>query len=300
MRTKPLVLIALLLVASASAADLTAVSVPGEAEIARHAPGPYLVKGVAKGRKRSTRRVVSADVTVTPGRYRAEIHPALNQKDVPEDIRQLLNDAVQSLPEGCRGNLRNFYLQYHDPEQRGLAGKSSMILYGGYDLSKETERNEMRALFIHEFGHITDLGCLRGTETAGGITIRDRPGPHLYRPPNRGFHQNILTDQVTQHRWSKPEHFVSGYAAHDPFEDFSETYAYFWTQRETFAAPARENEALAAKYAWMEANVFAGAEGRAIALSEWSGNVPWDVTKLPYVWSDIAVAVRYAAPAPTL
>lgn len=214
---------------------------------------------------------------------------ALDHDDIPDAYQALWNEALQSLPAECRSALQDVYVQFNRPHQRGLASDRSIILYAGFDLNDPQQRDEARALFIHEFGHITDLGCLigRSLEPSGfmdGSKVIPSDDPSL------AFYVLSWTDDRTRRADSRPEDFVTGYAAHDPFEDFSETYAYFALQEPAFAARAANNAVLAKKYDFMKTVVFASGAPNALGLSVADGTVPWDATLLPYAWTGGLVA----------
>lgn len=209
---------------------------------------------------------------------------ALNHDDIPADYQQLWKDALESLPVACRDVLQDVYVQFNRPQQRGMASDRSIILYAGFDLTDPVQRDEARALFIHEFGHITDLGCLRGhsIEASGfmdGSTVIPADDPSL------GFYTISWVDDRTRRQDSRSDDFASGYAATDPFEDFAEAYAYYALQEPAFAARAATNPVLAKKYDWMKQNVFAQGAPNALGLSRAEALPPWDITKLPYAWT---------------
>ncbi len=220
----------------------------------------------------------------------APLPAALDHDDIPDAYQSLWNDTLQSLPAACRGALEDVYVQFDRPHQRGLASGRAIILYAGFDLADPAERDEARALFVHEFGHITDLGCIQGrSPEPSGFVDGIQPVPA--DDPSVGFYSISWESSTKRRSDSRAADFVSGYAASDPFEDFAEAYAYFALQEPAFAARAAENPVMAQKYAWMKANVFVDGAPNALGLSTWKGIVPWDVTLLPYAWSGGLVAL---------
>ncbi len=220
------------------------------------------------------------------------ITPALDHDDIPDAYQALWNEALQSLPAECRGSLQDVYVQFNRPQQRGLASDRSIILYAGFDLTDAQQRDEARALFIHEFGHITDLGCLIGHSLeASGFMDGSKVVPS--DDPSLAFYQLSWIDDRTRRRDSRAEDFVTGYAAYDPFEDFAETYAYFALQEPAFAARAATNTVLAKKYEFMKTVVFANGAPNALGLSVADNTIPWDATLLPYAWTGGLVATSY-------
>lgn len=201
--------------------------------------------------------------------------------DIHPEHQRLLSQTLQALPPQCRGTLRNLYVRYDHHVARGLAGKETIILRG-------TEAPaELRALFIHEFGHITDLGCLRGNAERGPSAFRDGSEVIVLNDPSLGFYRISWVNEHTARQGTTIADFVSGYAAKDPFEDFAESYAYFLLQPDTFALRAVGNIILQRKLLWLQQYVFQGHTSLPATGTAWDGRVPWDVTKIPYVWRGV-------------
>lgn len=157
--------------------------------------------------------------------------------------------------------------------------------------------SEFRALFIHEFGHITDLGCLEGRKSSGPSGFQDGDEIIFRDDPSVSFYHISWVDEFTQKKEARPEDFVSGYARKDAFEDFAESYAYYVLQRAAFEERAKENRAVAMKLTFLKTHIFRShlyiAEGHHV----WDGNtIPWDVTKLPYEMRRRSLASGHARP----
>ena len=204
--------------------------------------------------------------------------PVVNQEDIRVHHRKMADDVLRSLPAACTDHLENFYVRYDNPERRGLAGKKSIILDG------TVPDDEFVALLIHEFGHITDLGCMAGSKEIAPSGYKDGSEIIYANDPSVSFYSISWKDAKTQTTNSSPEDFVSGYAGWDAFEDFAETYVYYALQNESFRTRARKNPVLAAKYRWMSRNAFANTTKIAEGNFVWEGRIPWDTTKLSYKW----------------
>ena len=176
--------------------------------------------------------------------------PVVNQEDIHLNHQLIADNTLRRLPKQCQKALRALYVRYDHPKHRGLSSTNTIILDG----SEPDE--EFRALFIHEFGHITDLGCLTGTTESPPSTFRDGNIVMKQDDPSVGFYAISWTSEKIPKELSTPADFVSGYATSDVFEDFAETYAYYILQPEAFAARARWNTVLAQKREWMLQNVF--------------------------------------------
>jgi hypothetical protein len=176
----------------------------------------------------------------------------LNHSDIPADYRDLWSDTLKSLPPDCQSTLSDVYVQFNRPAQRGMSGDHSIILYAGFDLTQPEKRDEARALFVHEYGHVTDLGCLTGVSPQMSA-FRDGEMPIPSDDPSVVFYSISWLDSQTRRPDSQSDDFVSGYAASDPFEDFAETYAYFALQEPAFAARAQQNPVIKTlKYTYSE------------------------------------------------
>ncbi len=209
----------------------------------------------------------------------AKLLPVVNQDDIIPRHRALADQVLRSLPSHCRDHLQNFYVNYDkNAANRGLGGESTIIIIGN------VPDREFRALLIHECGHVADLGGLRGTIEGGKTSFFDGNTPIYANDPSVAFYAiSWITPQINQ-PGTKESDFVSGYAASDPFEDFAEAYAYYALQKESFQQLAAKNPVIKAKYDFMDQVVFAGSTAVAKGQHVPSKKVPWDVTKLPYVW----------------
>lgn len=232
-----------------------------------------------KNANKSSSSSSSSAVTVRPKQRSTELLAVVNQPEIKLEQRKIADEVLRNMPEKCRDTLQSFYVRYDHPEHRGLAGKSVMVLDGS------VPDDEFRALFIHEFGHVLDLGCHIGNMNKGESRFVDGKDVIYADDPSLGFYQISWITSTTQRSDAKPEDFVSGYASYDVFEDFAETFAYYVLQNEAFQKRAQTNAVMKAKYDWLSENVFNGQPSLATGKSEWTGSVPWDVTKLEYSWN---------------
>lgn len=216
---------------------------------------------------------------VIPKPSAATLLPVVVQKNILPKHQILADRVLRSLPSSCRENLRNFYVNYEKhPSNRGLGGETTMIVTGN------VPDNEFMALIIHECGHVADLGGLRGRNKNRPTSFFDGSTPIYGDDASVAFYSiSWLNSQTMQPNMDDTD-FVSGYAESDPFEDFAETFAYYALQQGEFQKLASRNSILKAKYDFMEQIVFANTPDLAIGQHVRGSKVPWDVTKLPYVW----------------
>lgn len=205
--------------------------------------------------------------------------PVVAQPEIQERHQRIADEVLRLLPESCRDQLQNFYVRYDSPKERGLGGQRTIIVSGN------VPDDEFRALLIHEaFGHLVDLGCMRGTAAAGPSNFRDGDEVIYTDDPSVAFYRISWITEDVQRGFSRPSDFVSGYARRDAYEDFAESVTYYVLQGETFRTRAAENTVLREKLRWLGANLFT-ERNVATGAHAWDGRtIPWDVTKLPYVW----------------
>lgn len=234
-----------------------------------HAAGPYL----------STVSLSVKATVVPPHKAPKSLLPVVNQDDILPRHRILADQVLRSLPPQCRNNLKNFYVNYDkNAAYRGLGGAETIIVIG------TVPDHEFKALLIHECGHVTDLGGLKGTKKGGPTSFYDGKQAIYGNDPSVAFYSISWLTPVINQPGTKESDFVSGYASVNPFEDFAEAYAYYALQKEVFKKIAATNPVLKAKYDFMEQVVFGDTSSVASGQHVPGKKVPWDVTKLPFVW----------------
>ncbi len=205
--------------------------------------------------------------------------PVVDQDDILPHHRMLADQVLRSLPSGCRDHLKNFYVNYDEnAANRGLGGESTIIVIG------TVPDDEFKALIAHECGHVHDLGALYGTMEGKETSFYDGNTPIYANDPSVAFYAISWISTDRNQLDTKESDFVSGYAASDPFEDFAEAYVAYALQKDAFKSLATENPILQSKYDFMEHVVFAETEPFAHGTYIPEKDVPWDITRLPYVW----------------
>lgn len=201
----------------------------------------------------------------------------VDQKDITDAHKRIADETLRSIYAGCRETLKNFYVRYDNPEHRGLGGGSTIILSGN------VPDEEFRALLVHECGHVIDTGSWKGTAAAGLTPFSDGNEPVYADDPSYAFYSLSWDKADKKKKGATDADFVSGYGAWNAFEDFAESFAYYTLHREEFFMRAQGNAVLMAKYRFMETHI--GTNKPASTEHRWNGNIPWDITKLPYAWS---------------
>jgi hypothetical protein len=210
----------------------------------------------------------------------AELLPVVDQKDIHPEHQALLNTVLNWLPPLCRDSLDHLVVRYDSKSPRGQATSRSLLLRG------TLPNDELVAVLIHECGHIMDLGGLQGTARAGASAFPDGGVATFNNDPSVRFYRISWSNSEDQRADARPEDFVSGYAAHDPFEDFAETLLLYALHNAEFKELAKQNTALAQKYVFMRDEIFSSsftfspaAQKRVVSFGE---ERVWDVTKLAH------------------
>ncbi len=198
----------------------------------------------------------------------------VDQPTIEEDDKLLADRTLKALPSLCRDNLKNFYIRYDEAAQRGLGGKTTIIVKG------TVADEELLSLLVHECGHVIH-GNLTGTPRTGlsgfmdGLDVFFRDSAAA-----RFFAISWETERVRRDKATIND-FASGYALSDAFEDFAESFAAFVLHRDMLSELANTNAAIAAKLRWMETYLPMEENILGTDAYVWKGEVPWDITKLP-------------------
>ncbi len=238
---------------SAPARAAKTVAIPSKAKLRRSAP------------------VIAAALALPPAP--PAILPVVDQIGITENHKKIATAVLNALPAGCRDNLQTFAVLYKGATRRGLGGKTTIIIDGSVPDA------EFAALVVHECGHVIH-GNMQGTSAGGLSSFADGPNPFYGDSPVVAF-WNVSWKTSSSRKAGKDADFVSGYAKSDPFEEFAETFAAYVLQRGTLRERAKTNDAIAAKLFWMEANLPLPENAVGNGTAAWTGEVPWDVTKLP-------------------
>jgi len=190
-----------------------------------------------------------------------------------------LMQVMGKLPTAHISSLKNLILDNNPEANRGLGGKSLIILRG-VDMDKPEEA----AVLIHEIGHNVDLGYLNGPDQSSASEFKDGRTLVYEGDPSLDFYRISWANEKARAKTAVNFDFVSGYAMTDPFEDFAETYAYYVLHNRDFQSKAQTSESLAKKYDYMKNEIFGGRvfntgvdeDGQMLNQRN------WDVTVLPY------------------
>jgi hypothetical protein len=163
--------------------------------------------------------------------------------------------------------------------------------YGEIMIEENLQENALRAIVIHECGHIVDFFALHGTPRMTTTPFTVRSMPTFTDDPSLNFYRISWTKPGQKAKSTTSEEFVSQYAQTDFMEDFAETYTYFVLQQDAFEKRAKTNRNLMKKLTFIKRlfpSDFAVATG-----SKWQGAMPIAATVVGYEWND---SLKAAAP----
>ncbi len=192
-----------------------------------------------------------------------------------ESCKALIENTLIALPENLTTSLDEMKLFFSKRNPRGLSNSHLIELRCG-----SLSENEIVAVFVHELGHIVDLGKLKGSGFApsgfadGSLKIpADDPSVKFYKLSWRNEReQKFLAER---------KDFVSGYAMSDPFEDFAESFNFYVLHGKDFRAIKKESSVLAQKYDFLKNEVFEGVEFESERNTK-NGKRVWDSTLVKF------------------
>lgn len=202
---------------------------------------------------------------------------------------QMLVQTLYFLPQSHYKSLRDVKIQkgmHHSHEPRGKANASHVILS-----EKDMSDMEFLSVFLHEMGHVVDLGMLTSDRSQKSAFERARSGD-----PSITFYSVSWESQNERKETTNRGAFISGYSLSNPYEDFAESYDFYLLHGNEFRKRSLENKALKERYAFLKKNVFFGKE---FSFSDPLYAYPekfFDVTVLPYDFDSFLVAINFSHP----
>lgn len=201
-------------------------------------------------------------------------------ENLPDHPRiKLIAQILDLLPaEHYQSLLQIDYNPQYTNYPRGMAKEDHLIL----NVFQMKNDEELVSVFIHEMGHVADLGFLTDLSPAP-LPSEFRYGPYTVTrfDPSRQFYriswldaQNISQDQNT-------DDFVSTYGMTNPFEDFAESYNFFVLHRENFLQRTEKSPSLKQKWDFLHRRVFFG-QSYDFYSSENYPKLIYDTTLLPF------------------
>lgn len=181
------------------------------------------------------------------------------KNDAPEHYLSLATQILSILPRKDVLLLKTLIIKYDDTSERGLGGKSTIIINAKKDGAGMSD-HEFLSVLIHEMGHVTDLGGLQGSPDTAPSNFRDHSETIWGDDPSLQFYQMSWHNESTKKNFMIKSHFLSVYGMSDPFEDFAESYNYYVTHGREFRYYAYGSEIIKQKYEFLKNHVFNGYE----------------------------------------
>jgi len=206
-----------------------------------------------------------------------------SQKELKK-IKDILRKTISNLPKKHTEILDRLEVKNQEHVSRGMANGHKMILNVGTIESEE----ELAAIFLHEMGHVVDLGYFKGNYKTGKSEFYDGKKPIYKDDRSLAFYRLSWKNALARKKHSKRSDFVSGYGMSDPFEDFSEHYIFYRLHGEKFRSLAKKSKTLQKKYNFMRYNVFAMEEYQTekVINNGFGGDI-WDTTLVSYEIKEI-------------
>ncbi len=235
------------------------------------------VKTVIKSPKITVKTTNQASPKVTPkpwdGYFSAESFNSSSEKVELQNIKEILRSGIMTLPKSHTQSLKTLTVKNKAHQSRGLANSNTLILNVG---TIDTEE-ELLAVFVHEMGHVTDLGTYK-SDKGFPTNFRDRGRTVMSGDISTKFYKIAWKDSDSRRSYTSRNDFVSGYAMSDPFEDFAESYIFYRLHGEKFRHLAKSSDVLAKKYNFMRVYIFNGSEYHTDKTIASYANTAWDAT----------------------
>ena len=196
--------------------------------------------------------------------------------DLPEEYEVIAREVLAQMPESQIFSLKKVVADYDQKARRGLASFKSMYI----GVNNIDSAEEFKRVFIHELGHVVDLGALQPNVTAEKSEFRDGSNTMYNTDASLDFYRLCWADEHTQNGNCREQDFVSGYASTDAFEDFAESYLLFVENNETFEDMAGESDVIQAKYDFFAEQVFNNKFEKTGGFDLDPEERPWDLTVL--------------------
>ncbi len=240
----------------------------------------------------SSRRNINRNIVITikdkkysknkipwKGHFSADNFQTKSSKQKLKKIKKTLRAVISSLPQKHIIFLDDLEVKNQKHVSRGMANSHKMILNIGTIQSQE----ELAAIFLHEMGHIIDLGYLKGNKDSGISEFYDGETPIYRNDLSLLFYRISWKNSFNRKKGSLRSDFVSGYSLTNPFEDFAEHYIFYRLHGEKFRKLAKKSVILQKKYDFFKFKVFNGNEFQLKKIdNNFINQDIWDTTLLNY------------------
>lgn len=152
-----------------------------------------------------------------------------------------------------------------------------------FNTDKIDSRNEFFQVAVHESGHLVDLWVVTWRSVFKDTDFTEF-GRAMWatNDPSLDYYRLSRTSENTRIREQGPEHFVSGYAMKNIYEDFGEAMTFYLLYNDLFKEKAKKNAIIKKKYQYLDA-LFKWQylqRGTQYLRKYRAENNYWDVTRL--------------------
>lgn len=212
------------------------------------------------------------------GHFAAKNFDNSKEKTALNTIKKNLRTVVIGLPKDHTAALKSLEVRNERHVSRGLANSKKIILNTG---NIDTD-DELKAVFVHELGHVVDLGRLKGYNQ-NLSEFKDGSRKIYTDDPSVQFYRLSWKDSDTKRSSASRYDFISEYGMTTPFEDFAESYLFYRLHGAKFRAATAKSTVLAQKYNFLRDQVFAGKEFQTDQYVErYVPGLIWDATLLSH------------------
>lgn len=177
--------------------------------------------------------------------------------------------------EAISKTLQTLIINSEKGKRRGWATRKRITI----NLASLADPRDFWWVLTHEFGHIVDLGALKGiSKTQNGNYTEFGKVKFAIDDPSLEYYKYSWISENIRDQSAKKKDFCSGYGMTNPFEDFAECHNLYLNNKKLFKVMAKETAVMKNKYNFF-ANLFdnqAMQEGnQELLYTEWR---PWDTT----------------------
>ncbi|MDX9971160.1 MAG: hypothetical protein RBS56_04635 [Candidatus Gracilibacteria bacterium] len=177
----------------------------------------------------------------------------LSQRSV-DSCKEIITQTLSKIPSEQYMGLTTIELIYNKNSKRGGANASKISIR-----CNDISDSELKAVFIHELGHIVDGSFLTGKSNKNSSFV-DLGTPVKSDDESVDFYSISWKNNENKVAGSMNADFCSLYGATDPYEDFAECYIFYVLQPSQFEKNALKNEILQKKLTFIKEKVFAGTK----------------------------------------
>ena len=203
------------------------------------------------------------------------------------NYKKSIQTVIKGMPSKHTEHLQELEIRNESHFSRGMANSKKMIIHTG---TIDTEK-ELMAIFLHELGHVVDLGLLKSSEKGRVTNFYDGTTPILSDDPSLKYYRISWKNAETRKKHTERKDFISGYSMTNPFEDFSEHYLFYRLHGDKFRYAAKHSTILKEKYNFFRYQVFEGQEFQTTKGDErFLPGLIWDTTLVDFDKSDLLVS----------